>query len=261
LSTLLQVNGLSVDIGRQTVCRRLDLTVRAGECWAVLGRNGAGKTTLLHHLAGLRGGHTGSILLDGRRLDGYAPRARAQRIGILLQHSTRGFGASVLQTVLTGRHPHLSTFAWEGAEDLAIAHREITALGLDALVDRPLETLSGGELRRVEIARLLTQRSRLALLDEPMNHLDLAHQARCLRVLRHAFVSAQHALLMIVHDLNLALHACDRWLILDGAGGWQAGPRETLSDPALLSRAFGHPIRRADTDSGPVLLPEFQVQT
>jgi iron complex transport system ATP-binding protein len=254
VSALLEVSGLSVDIGRHRVCEALDLTVNAGECWAILGRNGVGKTTLLHHLGGLRRDHVGSIRFEAKPLDHYSPRERARQIGILLQHSGRGFGASVLQTVLSGRHPHLATLAWEGADDLAIAHRQIAALGLDELVERSLETLSGGELRRVEIARLLAQRSRLALLDEPMNHLDLAHQAVCLRVLREAFVNAQRALLMIVHDLNLALRACDHWLILNGDGSWQAGPRAMLCDPALLSRAFGHPIRRVDSDSGPLLL-------
>jgi len=251
---LLETKGLTVDIAGQRVCTRLDLEIDAGECWALLGRNGTGKTTLLHHLAGLRQDHSGTILLGGNELSTLTPRRRAQHTAVLLQHSSRGFGASVLDTVLTGRHPHLATLAWENASDLTIARQCIAALGLEALAERSLETLSGGELRRVEIARLLAQQSPVSLLDEPTNHLDLAHQATCLRTLQKQCVTEQNAMLLVVHDLNLAFRACDHWLILNGGGSWQAGPRDALCDPELLSLAYGHPISRINSDSGPLFL-------
>lgn len=257
MSSLLETRQLSIDIGRQRVCTQLDLRIGCGECWALLGRNGTGKTTLLHHLAGLRRDHLGSILLSGNKLSRLAPRTRAQHTGILLQHSSRGFGASVLDTVLTGRHPHLATLAWEGASDLTIARRCISALGLDELAGRSLETLSGGELRRVEIARLLAQQTRLSLLDEPTNHLDLAHQATCLHTLQDQCVTDERAMLMVVHDLNLAYRVCDHWLILNGDGSWRAGQREQLCDPQLLTNAFGHPISRIESNGGPIFLAEL----
>jgi iron complex transport system ATP-binding protein len=258
MSDLLVAHGLSLRVAGKAVCRDLELAIRGGESWALLGRNGVGKTTLLHHLAGLRDDHDGEITLGGDRLRGLAPRARARRVALLLQHSNPGFGASVLETVLAGRHPHLATLQWEGADDLAIARRAIDDLGLGGLASRSLTTLSGGELRRVEIARLLTQQCPLTLLDEPLNHLDLAHQATCLQVLEAQCVTPQRALLMVVHDLNAAYHACGHWLVLDGDGAWHAGPRELLSDPALLSGAYGHPITRIDTDAGPVFRPSYR---
>ena len=257
MKRLLETKGLSVDIAGQRVCTRLDLGIDAGECWALLGRNGTGKTTLLHHLAGLRQDHSGAILLGGTELSTLTPRRRAQHTAILLQHSSRGFGPSVLDTVITGRHPHLATLAWENASDLAIARQCIAVLGLEGLAERSLETLSGGELRRVEIARLLAQQSPLSLLDEPMNHLDLAHQAACLRTLHKQCVTEQNAMLLVVHDLNLAFRACDHWLILNGDGSCQAGPREALCDPELLSLAYGHPISRIESDSGPLFLAQL----
>jgi iron complex transport system ATP-binding protein len=255
MSTLLSARRLSLAIAGKPVCEHLDLEIRAGESWALLGRNGVGKTTLLHHLAGLRSGHEGDILLRDDPIDGLAPRVRARRVAVLLQHSNRGFGATVLETVLTGRHPYLATLAWEGTDDLAIAQGAIAALGLTPLAERPLDTLSGGELRRVEIARLLAQQCPLSLLDEPFNHLDLGHQAACLQVLRRACSTHQRALLMVVHDLNVAWHACRHWLILEGDGAWHAGRREQLADPALLGRAYGHPISRIETAAGPLFHP------
>jgi len=254
---LLETRGLSVSAGGRMLCEGLDLLIRPGQSWALLGRNGAGKTTLLHHLAGLRPVGPAQVFVDGEDLAGLGPRQRARRVGILLQHSSRGFGASVLDTVLSGRHPHLSTLAWENASDLAIATQCIQALDLSELGARSLDTLSGGELRRVEIARLLAQQTPLSLLDEPTNHLDLAHQAACLRTLLTRCVDARRAMLMVVHDLNLAYRACDHWLLLDGDGGWHAGAREELSDPMTLSRAYGHPISCIGSEQGPVFVAQM----
>lgn len=256
MSCLLRTRTLSLRIGDTQVCDALDLCVEPGQSWALLGRNGIGKTTLLHHLAGLRPSARGHIMLGADDIAGLRPRERARRVAVLLQHSSRGFGANVLDTVLGGRHPHLGQLAWEDSDDLAIAESNIAACGLTGLSSRSLTTLSGGELRRVEIARMLTQQCPLALLDEPLNHLDFGHQAAMLRLLGESCVGSERAMLLVMHDLNAAYRACDHWLILSGNGKWHAGPRDTLADPALLSAAFGHPLNRIETDNGPL----FQAQ-
>ena len=102
MSPLLETQGLTVDIGGHRVCEQLALRIHPGQCWALLGRNGTGKTTLLQHLAGLRHDHAGNIRCAGRDLKRYSARERALQIGILLQHSSRGFGASVFDTVSPG---------------------------------------------------------------------------------------------------------------------------------------------------------------
>lgn len=257
MTPLLETAALTVRVAGKAVCVGLELKISPGESWALLGRNGVGKTTLLQHLGGLRHDHDGSVWLGGDAIGSLTPRMRARRVALLLQHSDPGFGASALQTVLTGRHPYLAPLAWEGSADLAIARRSLADMGLARLADRSLDTLSGGELRRVEVARLLTQQGRISLLDEPLNHLDLAHQAGCLRVLAARCVTPERAMLMVVHDLNVAHHACSHWLILEGAGRWHAGSRESLSDPALLSQAYGHPIDRIETASGPLFRPDY----
>lgn len=258
MSTLLDVRALDLAIGPTQVCRALDLRIEAGQCWALLGRNGVGKTTLLHHLAGLlRGPAAARIELGGTPIGALEPRARARRVSVLLQHSDPGFGASVLETVLTGRHPYLGPLAWEADDDLVTARRCIAATCLDGLAERPLDALSGGELRRVEIARLLAQACPLALLDEPLNHLDVAHQAGILQLLRERCVGDDRAMLMVLHDLDVAYRACDQWLLLDGDGAWHSGPRAQLADAAVLSHTFGHPITMIDTDQGPLFRPRL----
>jgi iron complex transport system ATP-binding protein len=257
MSTLLETIDLSIRIGHTTVCKHLDLQVNAGQSWALLGGNGSGKTTLLHHFGGLADLADGTILLAGSPVAGYAARERARKVGILLQHSSRGFGGRVRDNVLNGRHPHQSALAWEGRDDLCIANRSMDLLDLGNLAGRDLSTLSGGELRRVEIARLLTQQTPLTLLDEPLNHLDPAHQSLVLRVLQQQCVNDERAILAVMHDINLAYRACDHWLLLDGRGGWHAGPREAMGDPVLLSKVFGHTVERLETQNMPVFLPSL----
>ena len=255
MKPLLSTRGLTIGIGRVRVCEDLDLDILAGQSWALLGRNGSGKTTLLHHLGGLRHGHRGSIALQDHDLAAMPARRRAQRVASLLQYSDRGFGRSVVDTVLSGRHPYQRALAWERSDDLAMATGQLDRLGLTELRHRSLQALSGGELRRVEIARLLVQDCPLSLLDEPMNHLDPGHQSQVLRVLGQRCVGDRRAMLMVLHDLNLAYRACDHWLMLVGDGQWLAGPRERMSDGETLTRVFGHPIQRIDCAAGPVFLP------
>ncbi|MCB1724378.1 MAG: ABC transporter ATP-binding protein [Gammaproteobacteria bacterium] len=252
MTTLLEARGLSVEIAGRRLVDALDLRIDTGQSWALLGRNGVGKSTLLHTLAGLRPASAGELYCTGDPLHGLTARERARRIAVLLQHSNSGFGTDVLECVLGGRHPHLGALAWEGPHDVAIAQRCLAATGASDLAGRRLDSLSGGELRRVEIARLLCQQTPLALLDEPLNHLDPGHQAALLQVLNTECVGPRHALLMVVHDLNVAWHACTHWLILHTDGRWQAGARSELATEDLLGTAFGHPIERIGTGTGPL---------
>ena len=122
----------------------LDFEVEPGQSWGVLGPNGAGKSTLLHTLAGLRNIQHGEVLLDGKALGTWSHRDRAQRIGLLLQDTFDAFPASVLETALIGRHPHLGRWGWESAEDYELAERALAAMALQGFDDRRTDTLSGG---------------------------------------------------------------------------------------------------------------------
>ncbi len=181
--SVLALDKVSLRIGTVDVCHALDVTFNPGECWAILGRNGTGKTTLLHTLAGLRATDNGSILLDGAAIEQLPRRRIAQHVGLLPQDSHDPFPATVLETALLGRHPHLSPWAWESAEDRALARAALAQVGLVDWDARTLATLSGGERRRVALATLLTQDPDILLLDEPTNHLDLHHQVALLDLL------------------------------------------------------------------------------
>ncbi len=252
---LLQARDLDIQIADIRVSHGLDLAIGAGQCWCILGRNGAGKTTLLHTLAGLRAPDGGSIRLRGETL-GALPRKRvARQLGILFQHQEDGFPASVLETVLQGRHPHLRGWQWEGEEDHAIARRALEIMGVADFADRDLHTLSGGERQRVAIATLLAQQTPLLFLDEPTNHLDLHHRIEVLERLREHGREQGAALLMVLHDINLAARFCDHALLMHGDARIDQGPCESVLNTGALETAFQHPLVELDTPAGRAWLP------
>ena len=143
---------LVVEVGGRRVIDGLDLNVAAGECLGILGRNGAGKSTLLTTLAGLRPPAQGEVLLAGTPYPQLNPRAAALQRGWLGQFQQDPFGASVLETALAGRHPHLGRWDWESAADAAKVREALSLLGLAGMEQRQVHTLSGGERQRLALA-------------------------------------------------------------------------------------------------------------
>jgi iron complex transport system ATP-binding protein len=246
---LLETTQLSATIGATEICRGLELCIEAGERWCILGRNGTGKTTLLHTLAGLLPPSAGSIAVNGQALQTLPRRAIAQQVGILFQDHLDAFPANVLETVLAGRHPWLGPLQWETTTDRALARKALQAVGLEELEQRIVTTLSGGERRRLGIAALLVQDPQLLLLDEPTNHLDIHHQIRMLDLINQQATQSGKALLLVMHDLNLAQRYCNRFLLLFGHG-------ETVQGQANLERLYRHPLQALQGPHGQIWLPQ-----
>jgi iron complex transport system ATP-binding protein len=239
---MLEVDALTIGIAGRTLIRDLSLRVGAGEVWAVLGSNGAGKTTLLHSLAGLHRVDRGAITLLGKPLSAWTVADAATVRGFLPQFIQDSFGAAVIDIVLMGRHPHLSRWRWEGDEDRALAAAALAAMDLAAFAQRDITTLSGGERQRTAIAALLAQDPQLLLLDEPIAHLDLHHQITVLAHLADIARTRGKAIVLSLHDPNLARRFATHALVLSGDGGVRAGPAGDVLDAATLSAAYGHPI-------------------
>jgi iron complex transport system ATP-binding protein len=252
---VLETTDLSVVVAGKTLCAGLDLACYEGENWVVLGANGAGKTTLLHTLAGLKPPIHGQVTLAGRDLYTLAARERARKLGILLQDYDASFPATVMETVLTGRHPHLEPFRWEGADDITRAKAALTAVGLAGLGHRLVTTLSGGERRRVEIATLLVQDTPVCLLDEPINHLDLRHQSEALNLLAARASAPQSLNVFVLHDVNLATRFCSHALLLFGNGEHMHGPLHDTLQRESLERLYRCRLREIKNGGDRVFLP------
>lgn len=239
----LQTKGLTLYRGARKLLADLNWQAQGGEFWCLLGPNGVGKTTLLHALAGVL--PCAGIELNSHKLETWQHQELARVRGFMPQHVHDAFSASVLDTVLLGRHPHLGRWDWESDEDVQLARAALRSVGMEAFADRDVLTLSGGERQRVSLAMLLAQSPAVMLLDEPGSHQDLQHQVTIFTLLR-SLADQGRLLLAAVHDINLAARFGTHALLLDGEGGAEAGPIEEMLTPERLTRIFHHPVRRID---------------
>ncbi|MDX9706821.1 MAG: ABC transporter ATP-binding protein [Azospira sp.] len=255
MTALLEARALAVSIGGHTVCRDLDLALAAGERLAILGRNGAGKSTLLSVLAGLRAADAGEVRLGGETCAALGPREAARRRGWLPQRHGDAFSSTVLETALTGRHPHLGRWQWETKADVAAACAAIAAVGLAGMEQRDVQTLSGGERQRLAVATLLTQAPPLYLLDEPLAHLDLNHQIAVLDLFAAEARVRGAGIVMVLHEPGLADRYCDRALLIHGDGRCELGRCRELLTADRLAGLYGHPLKEVASDGRRWFIP------
>ena len=239
---MLSTHHLSLKIGQRQLIADLDWLVQDGECWSVIGRNGAGKSTLLRTLAGLRPPDGGHVAIGGRALKDWPLAELARQRAFLAQSRSDAFAYTVIETVLSARHPYHDNRYWEGGEDQAIAMKSLEAMEVAGLAARDVRTLSGGERQRVAIAAMLAQDTPLLLLDEPANALDLGHQVGVMKLLSQLCREQGKTAVMIGHDLTLAHGVSTHALLLMGDGRWLAGATADVMRADILSDYLGHPI-------------------
>jgi iron complex transport system ATP-binding protein len=238
VTSAISCHKLTIRVPGRTLVEKLDLAVASGDFVAVLGQNGAGKTRTMHTLAGLLAADVGYVELGGQALEGLKRPEVARRVALLPQYVDDVFPATVMETVLIGRHPHIGALELESATDREIASRSLQLVDLAGFAERDIATLSGGERRRVAIAQVLTQSPGIYLLDEPTNHLDPQHQLDVLEV----FASqAQQGAAVIanLHDVNLAVRFATRCVLLYGDGRWSSGETSQVLDEQRLTELYG----------------------
>ena len=260
MTAALVTRDLVIDIPGRDDGRALSLTVHTGERWGILGPNGAGKTTLLMTLAGLRKPRAGVVEVLGRPLHALSRAAIARRIGVVFQQHHDGFPSTVMETALTGRHPHLRAWSMEGPQDHALAAAALARVDLAHLRDRAVQTLSGGERQRLAFATLLTQAPTVFLLDEPTNHLDLHHQIAILEMVT-AETQRGHGAVLAMHDINLAARFCSHILLLYPSGEACSGTVDAMLSVPALERLYNQPLAAGTLDGLPVFLPRSSPST
>ncbi|CRL50560.1 MULTISPECIES: heme ABC transporter ATP-binding protein [Pseudomonas] len=236
---MLRTQNLHIRRGAKTVLSDITIELRPGEVLGVLGPNGAGKSTLLGALCGELHADHGSVWLDDRELRHWAAPQRAQRLAVLPQVSTLDFAFRVEEVVGMGRLPHQSG----RVRDDEIVAAALHAADASHLSGRSYLALSGGERQRVHLARVLAQlwpgeAGQTLLLDEPTSMLDPLHQHTTLQAVRE-FADRGAAVLVILHDLNLAARYCDRLLLLEGGRPVALDTPEQVLKPEPLKAVFG----------------------
>ncbi len=232
---------LRISVAGRLLVEALNLDVAGGELIAVLGQNGSGKTLTMHTLAGLRSAAAGQINLHGKDIATVRRQEIARKLALLPQHVEDIFPATVLDTAMIGRHPHIGRLNWESEHDFAVTLASLDAVGLTGLSARDVLTLSGGERRRLAIAQVLTQQPGVYLLDEPTNHLDPQHQLDALQLFRDE-ADAGAAVIASLHDVNLAVRYANRCLLLYGDGRWDLGETCEILNSGRLSELYSTPM-------------------
>ncbi|HYB54327.1 MAG TPA: ABC transporter ATP-binding protein [Thermoanaerobaculia bacterium] len=234
----LEARGLHAGYGRTEALRGLDASVHAGEIVAILGENGSGKSTFLKVVARILSPSGGQVLLDGEPLPSLPRRHTARRVAYLPQSVDLVFPILALDLVLQGRAPHARGFSADAPEDRARALEAMRACDVEDLAERDASALSGGETRRVFLARALAQEAEIWLLDEPTAGLDPRHRLEFLEVLRRNHRDRGGTVLLVTHEIDLAAELADRVLLLRHGRAIAAGaPGDTLTRENLR-RAF-----------------------
>jgi iron complex transport system ATP-binding protein len=245
---MLKAEGLAISIGGRELVRALDLPLAAGECWALLGPNGSGKTSLILALAGLRSPQAGTIALAGASLDTYPRSELARRIAVLLQDEETDFWGSVLEYVMLGRYPRSRSTWSRDEEGAALARRRLAELDLADRAAQNYRTLSGGERQRARIAQVLLQDAEILLLDEPLQLLDLRHQALVMRTLSRCAADGK-TVLAALHEPGHAARHCAFAVLLYDAGRASLGRSSEMLTQANLEALYQCPLEAAGTRS------------
>ncbi len=245
-ASLLRARGVVAGYRGREVLHDISLDVAAGELLAVVGPNGAGKSTLLKVLGGALEPWRGVVELKDRPLKDYDRRTLARRLASLGQESASAFAFTVLEMVLMGRSPYLGALRLEGERDLRIAREALERFDLLPLAARAINEISGGERRRVFLARVLAQEPEIALLDEPTSFLDLKHVAEIFSLLTQLRAERAMAVVATLHDLNAAALYADRILLLKkgqavSCGTPDASPDREQLAPGLRNRGLCGP--------------------
>jgi iron complex transport system ATP-binding protein len=243
---ILRCRGLGLAVPGRVLCRDVTVEFAPGEIWAVLGRNGTGKSTLIHALAGLAAPYQGVVELDGASIRSQDARLRARSLGVLLQMEAGTYWGSAADYVLLGRFPHASAWAGYSSVDLDQAAAALDAVGMGSLAAQKFDALSGGERQRARIAQILAQSPRIFLLDEPLQHLDLAHQSQMLALIRERVRTRGETAVMVMHEPLWIGRSCTHALLLDGDGSVASGPAEEVLTRARLEHAYGCALREVD---------------
>ena len=223
------------------VARSINATLAKGQLTCLLGPNGSGKSTLLRTLSAFQLPLSGSIELDGRRLDSFSARELSTRIGIVLTERPDVRGMTVTDLVSMGRSPYTGFWGKLSANDQAHVAEAIRLVGIEHLSHRSVHTLSDGERQKCMIAKVLAQQTPIVLLDEPTAFLDFPSKAEMLLLLRRLAHQMGKTVMLSTHDLEIALQTADRLWLLAPDGDMVIGTARELSDNGALARFFSGP--------------------
>ncbi|OYX46885.1 MAG: ABC transporter [Alphaproteobacteria bacterium 32-64-14] len=250
----LEASNISVSARGRTIIHDAGLSLSSGEFVGLIGPNGAGKSTLLRALLGLTPRDSGQVALDGADFSAMPAASRARAVAFLPQDRRVEWRLTAHDVIMLGRYPHRSGFGGATAADRDAVQRAIAMVEAEALVDRPVSVLSGGERTRILLARALAVEAPLLLADEPVTALDPYHQLHVMEILRERTRSGA-GVLAVIHDLALAARFMDRLVLMEGGSVLVEGPPAEVLAPERLAKAYSIAALAGAHGGEPYILP------
>lgn len=246
-------------VAGRTILQPLTITLGGGGVTGLVGQNGSGKSTLLKILARQQRATRGRVAFAGRPLDAWGDREFAQRVAYLPQHTPLASGLLVRELVALGRYPWHGALGRFGAADRAAVDEALALTATDVMADRFVDTLSGGERQRAWFAMLVAQQANLLLLDEPISALDVAHQVAVLRLVRRLSEERGVAVVIVIHEINMAARFCDEIIALKNGRLVAHGPPDTFMTATQLEAIYDVAMGTVPLpdDSGPLAYVRF----
>lgn len=250
---MIHVNDLSFGYrANKLILENISFLIEPGDCLAILGNNGAGKSTLLKCMNHILTPHSGSVMLNGENLLTMSNLETARRMSFVAQKS--GISAmTVYDTVLLGRKPYMKFGATQ--KDYEIVEHVLKKLGLTAMADRYITEMSGGEQQKVMLARALAQEPKMMLLDEPTSNLDLHNQYEVMKIVSNVCLEQSIAAIVVIHDLNLALRYCNKFIFLKDKHIYAIGGNEILTEETI-SDVYEIPVKILEFNNQKIVMVE-----
>jgi len=253
----LAATGLRVSYGPKTIIDSLDVAIPDTQVTTIIGPNGCGKSTLLRAMANLLPTQAGEVTLDGTPIRALRRRDLARSLGVLPQTPVAPDGLIVSDLVARGRHPHQAWYRQWSSDDKDEVMTALRMTKVDDLADRTVDSLSGGQRQRVWISLVLAQQTDILFLDEPTTYLDLSHSIEVLELVHRLSREHGRTIVMVLHDLNLALRYSDNLVVMrDGSLKAVGKPRDVIS-PELLKQVFDLDavVVECPVTGGPLIVP------
>lgn len=236
---MIEVQSIYFQYHQDWVLQDISFKIERGGFVGMIGPNGSGKTTLLKILYRLLSPQKGQVLFEDKPLQKMSRSEIAKKIAVVAQENYPLFPFRVEEVVLMGRSPYLGSLLFEGKKDLEIAQRAMEWTEILPLRERYLDELSGGERKRVFIARALAQEPEVILLDEPTANLDIHHQLDFLNLILNLNREKGLTIILASHDLNLTSEFCDRLILLQKGRIYCVGSPEEVITPENIEKVYG----------------------
>lgn len=250
---MLEVNNVTFTYksGAGNVLQEISFSLERNQCVAILGNNGAGKSTLLKCINRICPPQRGEVLVGGNSVSMMTRNEMARNISYVAQNNV-SLNMTVFDAILLGRKPYIT---WDAtSEDMQIVRDIIRQMQLEEFALRSVSELSGGERQKVMLARALAQEPKLLLLDEPTSNLDPRNQHEVLRMVRTIAREHEITVVIVIHDLNLALRYCDRFLFLKDAQVFSYGGLESMT-PENIEEVYQIHVHIIEHMGVPVIVP------